>query len=144
LERLFPKFRLFAQYHQGYKDLNTIHEVDCIVGAFFLVRREIVAQVGLLDEDYFMYAEDIDWCYRIRQAGWKIMYNPTVSILHKKKQSGRSHFLRKRRVATEIYFHKYNWLFYKKHYARKYGPLLTPFVNAFYATRLFLLEKFSI
>lgn len=144
LERLFPKFRLFAQYHQGYKDLNTIHEVDCIVGAFFLVRREIVAQVGLLDEDYFMYAEDIDWCYRIRQAGWKIMYNPTVSILHKKKQSGRSHFLRKRRVATEIYFHKYNWLFYKKHYARKYGPLLTLFVNAFYATRLFLLEKFSI
>lgn len=144
LERLFPKSRIFAQYHQGYKDLNTIHEVDCIVGAFFLIRREIIKKVGFLDEDYFMYAEDIDYCYRIREAGWKIMYNPRVTMLHKKKQSGRAHFLRKRRVTTEIYFHTYNWLFYKKHYAKKYGLILTFFVNAFYSVRLFLLEKLSI
>lgn len=144
LERLFPQTKLFGEYHQGYENLNSIHEVDCIVGAFFLVRREVIKQVGLLDEDYFMYAEDIDWCYRIRRAGWKIIYNPTVTILHKKKQSGRANILRKRRVTTEIYFHKYNWLFYKKHYAKEYGPLLTFFVNAFYATRLFLLEKLSL
>ncbi len=144
LERLFPQTKLFGEYHQGYKNLNTIHEVDCIVGAFFLVRREVVTQVGLLDEDYFMYAEDIDWCYRIGRAGWKIMYNPMVTILHKKKQSGRSNILRKRRVTTEIYFHTYNWLFYKKHYAKKYGPILTFFVNAFYSKRLFFLEKLSI
>lgn len=144
LERLFPKSRIFAQYHQGYKDLRTIHEVDCIVGAFFLIRKEVVKQIGYLDEDYFMYAEDIDYCYRIRQAEWKIMYNPSVTMLHKKKQSGRAHFLRKRRVTTEIYFHKYNWLFYKKHYAQKYGPLLTFFVNAFYSMRIFLLEKLSL
>ncbi len=144
LEKLFPKTRLFGEYHQGYKDLNTIHDVDCIVGAFFLVRREVVGEVGQLDEDYFMYGEDIDWAYRIRRAGWKIIYNPTVTILHKKKQSGRAHTLRKRRVTTEIYFHKYNWLFYKKHYAKTYGPLLTFFVNAFYSVRLFLLQKFSL
>ncbi len=144
LERLFPRTRLFGEYHQGYKDLTKIHEVDCIVGAFFLVRREVIKQVGLLDEDYFMYAEDIDWCYRIRQAGWKIMYNPTVSILHKKKQSGRANVLRKRRIITEIYFHKYNWLFYKKHYAKKYGSLLTFFVNSFYTVRLFFLERFFL
>lgn len=144
LEKLFSKSRLFGQYHQGYKDLSRIHEVDCIVGAFFLVRREVVKEVGLLDEDYFMYAEDIDWAYRIRQAGWKIMYNPTVTILHKKKQSGRSNVLRERRVMTEIYFHRYNWLFYKKHYARKYGSLLTFFVNSFYTIRLFFLERFSL
>lgn len=144
LEKLFPKTRLFGEYHQGYKDLASIHEVDCIVGAFFMVRREVISEVGLLDEDYFMYGEDIDWAYRIRKAGWKIMYNPTVTILHKKKQSGRANILAKRRVTTEIYFHKYNWLFYKKNYAEKYGPVLTFFVNAFYSLRLFFLEKFGI
>ncbi len=144
LEKLFPRTRLFGEYHEGYKDLSTIHEVDCIVGAFFLVRREVIEKVGLLDEDYFMYGEDIDWAYRIRLAGWKIMYNPTVTILHKKKQSGRANILRVRRVTTEIYFNKYNWLFYTKHYAKKYPGVLTWIVNALYATRLFFLETFSI
>lgn len=143
LERLFPKSRLFGEYHQGYKDIGTIHEVDCIVGAFFLVRREVIQQVGLLDEDYFMYGEDIDWAYRIRERGWKILFNPTVTILHKKKQSGRSNAKRDRRVTTEIYFHRYNWLFYKKHFAKKYGWWLTALVNAFYITRIFLLERFG-
>lgn len=144
LERLFPRTRLFGEYHQGYKDLSTVHEVDCIVGAFFLVRREVIQAVGLLDEDYFMYGEDIDWCYRIRQAGWKIMYNPRVSILHKKKQSGRASMLKKRRVTTEVYFHKYNWLFYKKNYAKQYGKLLTFFVDSFYSLRICMLEKLGI
>lgn len=141
LEKLFPKTKLFGQYHQGYKDMNVIHEVDCIVGAFFLVRREVVDDVGLLDEDYFMYGEDIDWAYRMRQHGWKILYNPTVTMLHKKKQSGRSNTQKNRRITTEIYFHKYNWLFYTKNYAKKYGPALTFLVNSFYSVRLFLLEK---
>jgi hypothetical protein len=144
LERLFPKTRAFGEYHQGYKDLSTIHEVDCIVGAFFLMRRKVIEKVGLLDEEFFMYGEDIDLAQRIRDAGWKIMYNPKVTILHKKKQSGRANILRKRRVTTEIYFHKYNWLFYKKHYARKYPMLLTWLVGVFYKTRLFFLEKFSL
>ncbi len=144
LEKLFPHTKLFGEYHQGYKDLSTIHEVDCIVGAFFLVRRDVIKQVGLLDEDYFMYGEDIDWAYRIRQAGWHIMFNPTVTILHKKKQSGRANILRARRVTTEIYFQKYNWLFYTKHYAAKYPGPLTWIVNAVYGTRLFFLEHFSL
>lgn len=144
LEKLFPKTRLFGEYHQGYKDFSAIHEVDCISGAFFLVRREVIKKVGLLDEDYFMYGEDIDWAYRIREAGWKIIYNPIVSILHKKKQSGRANILKKRRVTTEIYFHKYNWLFYKKHFAKKYGPVLSFIVHAFYTIRLFFLERFAL
>jgi GT2 family glycosyltransferase len=143
LEKLFPKTKLFGEYHQQYKDLSTIHDVDCISGAFFMVRSDVVKQVGLMDEDYFMYGEDIDWAYRIRLKGWKILYNPTVTILHKKKQSGRSNILKRRRVTTEIYFHKYNWLFYKKHYEKKYGPILAFFVNSFYTMRLFFLEKFS-
>lgn len=144
LEKLFPHTRLFGEYHQGYKDIRSIHEVDCIVGAFFMVRREVIHDVGVLDEDYFMYGEDIDWAFRMRKKGWKIMFNPTVTILHKKKQSGRSNILKKRRVTTEVYFHRYNWLFYTKNYAKTYGPLLTFFVNMFYSVRIFLLEKLGI
>lgn len=139
LEKLFPKTRLFGEYHQGYKDVNSIHEVDCISGAFFMVRREVIDDVGLLDEDYFMYGEDIDWAYRIRKSGWKIFYNPTVTILHKKKQSGREHINKKQRISTEIYFHKYNWLFYKKHYAKSH-PVFSVFVYLFYTVRLFFLK----
>ena len=144
LEKMFPRTHLFGEYHQGYRNLSAIHEVDCISGAFFLVRHDVIKKVGLLDEDYFMYGEDIDWAYRIRQAGGLICYNPTVTVLHKKKQSGRANILKKRRITTEIYFHKYNWLFYKKHFANKYGPFLTFFVNTFYTFRLLLLEKFSL
>ena len=144
LETLFPKTRLFGEYHQGYKDVSTVHEVDCIVGAFFMVRREVIQDVGLLDEDYFMYGEDIDWAYRIRSKGWKILYNPAVTILHKKKQSGRANSRKDRRITTEVYFHQYNWLFYTKNYAKKYGPLLTFLVNSFYTTRIFLLKKLGI
>jgi len=144
LEKLFPKTRLFGEYHQGYKDISKVHEVDCIVGAFFMVRRETIEDVGLLDEDYFMYGEDIDWAYRIRKNGWKILFNPSVTILHKKKQSGRANSRKDSRVATEVYFHQYNWLFYTKNYAKKYGPLLTFLVNSFYTTRIVLLKKFGI
>jgi len=140
LEKLFPKTRSFGEYHQGYKDLSAVHEVDCIVGAFFMVRRAVIDDVGLLDEDYFMYGEDIDWCYRIRKKGWKIYFNPDVTTLHKKKQSGRSNTLKKRRVTTEIYFHRYNWLFYKKNYAKTYGPVVSFLVGCFYTLRIFLLE----
>ncbi len=144
LEKLFPKSKLFGQYHQGYKDLSTIHEVDCIVGAFFLIRKSVIARIGPMDEDYFMYGEDIDWAYKIRKEGWPIVYNPTCTILHKKKQSGRANPLQKRRVTTEIYFHTYNWLFYKKHYAQKYGVVLNVIVNVFYATRIFMLKRVGI
>jgi GT2 family glycosyltransferase len=144
LERLFPKTKVFGEYHQGYKDLSVAHEVDCISGAFFMVRREVIRRVGLLDEDYFMYAEDIDWAYRIRKAGYEIWFNPAVTVLHKKKQSGRSHKEKKRRVVTEIYFHTYNWLFYKKHYAKKYGPLMSFVINTVYSFRLFLLKRFGV
>ncbi len=144
LEKLFPTSVLFGQYHQGYKGLTTIHEVDCIVGAFFMVRANVIKKVGLLDEDYFMYGEDIDWCYRIKKAGWKIMFSPQTSILHRKKQSGRSNSSKKRRTTTEVYFHRYNWLFYTKHYKKIYPWWLTMMVNDFYTIRIFLLERLGI
>ena len=76
LSWLFPKSKRFGRYNLTYLDEDAIHEVDSLVGAFMMVRREGIEQVGLLDEDFFMYGEDIDWCYRIKQAGWKIVYYP--------------------------------------------------------------------
>lgn len=144
LEKLFPTSRVFARYHMGYKNMNIPHQVDCISGAFLIARREAIDAAGLLDEDYFFYAEDIDWAYRFKKKGWEIWFNPEATVLHKKKQSGRSSLLRSRQVKTEIYFHTYNWLFFKKHYAKKYGPLISIPVSVFYTVRLFLLKKFSL
>ena len=144
LEKLFPHARWFSGYHQLYKDLTTIHEVDCISGAFFLVRREVIDKVGMLDESYFMYGEDIDWAYRIKEAGWQIWYNPTVTILHKKKQSGRSHANRERRIKTQTLFITYNKLFYTKHYEKKYGPIVTWLVYRAFDLQLFGLKVFGL
>ncbi len=82
LGRLFPRSKFFNSYYLGHLELNKIHEIDSPMGAFYLVRRETIKEVGLLDEDYFWYGEDLDWSYRIKQAGWKITYVPHAKILH--------------------------------------------------------------
>lgn len=128
LEKLFPRWRLFAGYHQGYKNMNEPHEIDSPSGAFYMVRREVIKSVGLLDENYFMYAEDLDWSYRIKQAGWKIFYYPKVTVLHKKKQSGRDSDDPSLKRITEMYFYDTMKLFYKKHYQHRYGWLLTQLI----------------
>lgn len=80
----FPDNPKFNQYQLSYLDPDQEYPIDCLVGAFMLVRRETIEQVGLLDEDYFMYAEDTDWCYRIKQAGWVNYYYPRTTIVHYK------------------------------------------------------------
>lgn len=124
LERLFPRMRLFAGYHQLYKDLRTIHDVDAISGAFFFIRRSTIDRIGLLDEQFFMYGEDLDWAYRIRVIGGRIAFVPEVSILHRKKQSGRSHREAGIRKRSKQQFYDTMRIFYDKHYSRKYGFLV--------------------
>ena len=121
--------RVFAQYHQLYKNLNEPHEIDSPSGAFYFLRREVYESVGGLDEDYFMYGEDLDWSYRIKQKGWKIYFYPRVTILHHKKQSGRASgdpILRKK---TQQYFYETMKLFYNKHYSHRYSPLVTALIQ---------------
>lgn len=84
LSRVFPKSVKFNQYHLSYLDENEANPIDCLVGAFMLVRKDVVDEVGLLDETFFMYGEDIDWCYRIKEVGWDIYYYPLTSIVHLK------------------------------------------------------------
>ncbi len=121
LETLFPHSKVFGKYHMGYKDLNNPHEIDSPSGAFFMVRREVIERVGLLDEDYFMYGEDLDWAYRMKQAGFTIWFYPHATILHRKKQSGRASENAELRKRTQKYFYDTMQLFYKKHYRHTYG-----------------------
>lgn len=144
LERIFPKTALFGQYHQTYKDFNTVHEIDMISGAFFLTRSEVIQKVGMLDEEYYFYGEDMDWCFRIKEKGWKIIYNPKAIVLQKKKQSGRAHSDRMRRVKTELYFYEYNKLFYRKNYGRRYPGILMSVIYLLFDLRILILKHLSV
>ncbi len=116
LAKLFPNSPRFARYNMTFVDENIELEVDCVVGAYMQVRREAIAQVGLLDETFFMYGEDIDWAYRIKQAGWTIFYNPAVTVKHVKRAASR----KSKRAQQE--FSRAMLIFYRKHY-RKTTPL---------------------
>ncbi|MDH7515633.1 MAG: glycosyltransferase [Bacteroidota bacterium] len=82
LSALFPRSRLFARYNMTYRSEDETYEVDAISGSFMMLRREVYERVGGLDESYFMYGEDLDWCHRIRQAGWRILYVHETKIVH--------------------------------------------------------------
>ena len=87
LSRLFPKSKIFGKYNLTYLDENKTYEVDAIVGAFMLIKKEVYWHVNGFDEEYFMYGEDLDLCYRIKKAGYKIFYYPGTSIIHYKGES---------------------------------------------------------
>lgn len=89
LYKLFPKSRFFGRERMTWWDKNDAREVEVISGCFMLVRQDAMKQVGLMDDSFFMYAEETDWCYRFRKAGWKNMYTPDGSIIHLGGQSTR-------------------------------------------------------
>ena len=124
LEKIFPKNHLFGQYHQGWKNLNQTHEIDTPVGAFFMIKKEAIKQVGLLDETFFMYGEDLDLAYRIKKAGWQIIYTPITKITHLKGASGLTSKSKAQRIITTQNFFEAMKLFYQKHYRKKYFFLL--------------------
>ncbi len=111
LSRLFPRSRRFGRYNLTYLSPDVITELDAVVGAFMLIRREALAQVGLLDERFFMYAEDLDLCYRIKQRGWQVWYNAEVTVLHYKGQSSRQ-----RSTFANVKFYETMRLFHDKHF----------------------------
>jgi N-acetylglucosaminyl-diphospho-decaprenol L-rhamnosyltransferase len=111
LSRFFPHSPRFGRYNLTYLDPDQLSEVDSVVGAFMLVRGEAIGQVGLMDEQFFMYGEDLDWAYRIKAAGWKVYYNPTVTVLHVKRAASR-HSSR-----AQVEFFRAMEIFYRKHYA---------------------------
>jgi N-acetylglucosaminyl-diphospho-decaprenol L-rhamnosyltransferase len=119
LSSLFPRSPRFGRYNMSHVDPDVQIEVDSVVGACMLVRGALVREVGLLDEAYFMYGEDLDWAFRIKQYGWKIMYVPSVTIHHYKRASSRQ-----RPFPSIRAFYDAMRVFHRKHYAATTpGPL---------------------
>jgi len=112
LSKLFPRSPRFARYNLTYLDERLETEVDGVVGACMLLRTGVIREAGLLDETYFMYGEDLDWTYRIKQYGWRVMYVPSVIIHHYKRASSRQ-----RPIASIRHFYHAMRVFHRKHYA---------------------------
>lgn len=112
-DKLFLRSREFGGYLMTWWDFNDVREVDSVMGAFMLVRREVIDQVGGMDESYFMYSEEMDWCFRIKRQGWKILYNPAVQTVHLWGGSSQ-------RVKLEMFIQLYRSrvTFFRKNYGR--------------------------
>lgn len=121
LDRLNPK--KFGIYDALYIGEDEIGEVDSLMGAFMLMPKIVFDEVGFLDEDFFMYGEDIDLSYRIKQAGYKIIYYPKSKIIHYKGGSSKK---RRRKIIYD--FHNAMWIFYRKHYYKEYNFLISGLV----------------
>jgi len=137
LSNLFPKSKLFTGYTLSWK-LNDLqnHEVDAITGAFFFIRKKIADDVNWWDTDYFWYGEDLEFSYRVKEKGWKIMYLPGFRTLHYKgvtsgikkhtkkiSKASKETRIRSARASTEAMR-----IFFKKHYSEKYPKLVLNFV----------------
>lgn len=128
LSKLFPNTPMFNEYTKRYLGYTTEHEIDAVGGMFMLMRRSVGESVGWWDEDYPLYGEDIDFCYRIREAGYRNLYWPMVTVLHYKgvttgmsKQSSAVSTAEKNTIRqVKIWSVQAMEFFYKKHYVKKY------------------------
>ena len=124
LSRLMPTSRTFGRYHLGFLDKDQTHEIDVLSGAFMLLRKAALDQVGLLDEDYFMYGEDIDLSYRLTLGGWKNYYFSGARIIHYKGES-----TKRTSVSYVFVFYRAMVIFARKHFAPGQAGLLSLLIN---------------
>jgi len=132
LNKLFPKSRKFGRYHLGFLPENEVNEVEVLAGAYMFMRRMALEKVGLLDEAFFMYGEDIDLSYRIIKGGYKNYYFPQTSIIHYKGEStkkGSANYVR--------IFYQAMVIFARKHYSGSKSGLLIFLINTFIYLRAF-------
>lgn len=128
LAKLFPKIKLFSGYTATYLSTDKIHEIDACSGTFLLIRHELLDKINWFDEDYFSYGEDLEMCYRVKELGFKVMFIPTVKIMH---YWGASSGLKStsKEVAVKDLENTKRWnkaryaamkIFYDKHYRKRY------------------------
>lgn len=129
LSSLFPKNSIISAYEMADIDAGSPHEVDAVSGSFLMFRRELLDSVGYLDEDFFIFGEDLDFCYRAKMHGWRIMYNSNAEIVHYRGQSRVF-----RSLPSIIQAHRAMFLFYRKHYRQKFNF----FINQAVYTSIFL------
>jgi len=121
---LFPKSRIFSKYHLGYLDKDKIHQIDVLAGAFMLLRKTVLDEIGLLDEAFFMYGEDIDLSYRITKAGYKNYYYPETRIIHYKGES-----TKKSSINYVFMFYNAMIIFAKKHFSKQNARSFSLMIN---------------
>ena len=124
LSRLFPRSKRFNQYHLGYLDKEKTWEVDVLSGAFMMIRKSVLDEIGLLDEQFFMYGEDIDLSYRIQKAGNKNYYFADTQIIHYKGESTKKGSLNYVKA-----FYNAMILFANKHFDKKQAGTFTFFIS---------------
>ena len=112
LAKLFPRNQRFGRYNMTYAHEDEELEVDSVVGAYMQVRKSVIQQVGLLDESFFMYGEDLDWSFRAKQAGYKVWYHPAVTVQHVKRAASR------KSPRAQFEFWRAMLIFYRKHFRR--------------------------
>lgn len=123
LSLIFPHSKIIASYNIGDLSDDQESQIGACVGAFMFVSPECLDKIGLMDERFYMYGEDLDWCARANEAGFKIWYYPKTTTIHYKGQSSG------RRATRSLYaFHQAMWLYYKKYWSKKLFYLLDPFV----------------
>lgn len=122
--KLFPHSPRFSRYHLGYLPNNETHEIEILSGAYMFMRKEALDKVGLLDETFFMYGEDIDLSYRILQGGYKNYYFPGTTIIHYKGES-----TKKGSINYVLVFYKAMIIFARKHFSTKHARAFTLLIN---------------
>jgi GT2 family glycosyltransferase len=133
LARLFPKSKIFNKYHLGFLDKDKTNQVEILAGAFMLMRKSVLDEVGLLDEAFFMYGEDIDLSYRIIKAGYHNYYYPDARIIHYKGES-----TKKGSLNYVFVFYSAMIIFAKKHFSAKNAQLFSILINIAIYFRAFL------
>ena len=137
----FKRLFLLNSKNYNYTDIDEGKEmeVDSVVGAFLLIRKSVIDKIGLLDESFFMYGEDLDWCWRCKEAGLQVLYYPRTTITHYKGSSSA-------KVAFKAlkWFHDAMWTFYKKYYAKDHGKFFNNFIYAGIKLRLISLVVINL
>lgn len=121
---VFPKSKRFGRYHLGFLSNDEVHEVEVLSGAYMFIRKATLDKIGLLDEDYFMYGEDIDLSYRITLGGYKNYYFPSTTIIHYKGES-----TKKTSVNYVFVFYRAMIIFAQKHYSQKHASLFSLLIS---------------
>jgi GT2 family glycosyltransferase len=116
ISRLFPRSARFNRYHLGHLSNDQVHEIEILSGAFMFMRKETLDKVGLLDEDFFMYGEDVDLSWRIILGGWKNYYYPGTRIIHYKGES-----TKKGSLNYVFVFYNAMAIFARKHFSEKHA-----------------------
>jgi GT2 family glycosyltransferase len=138
----FPKSKLFGQYLMNYMDEDQTHLVAGVSGSCMLIRRAVIDQIGYLDERFFAYQEDADFCLRARQSGWQVYYVPAAQIVHFGGYGGsrvqpyrsiyewhKSYFLYYRKNLAHKYFFLFNWFYYLAMFFKLFISLAMNFIR---------------